>query len=311
MQTGTARVPRAAPAAVGAHKRTRVWRKVLMPWLFMAPLLILNVVVILGPSIGSAAFAFTEWPGLGPAKWVGLANFQRMIGDRVFRLAFTNNLRWTLVFLTVPIGMGLFGSALLAPIKRFGMFYRIVYFIPHVIASVVNAHIWRNILHPTLGIGPLLAQRGLPFMNVAFFGSRFTAFYSIAWVDNWQWWGFLVVLYLASMQAVDPELYEAARLEGANRWQEWRNVTLPGILPTLVFTILMTIIWSFLVFDYVYILTQGGPAHASEVLATEVFNAAFFRFEVGYAAAIGLTMSFISGIVVTGYLLLRRRGWEV
>jgi raffinose/stachyose/melibiose transport system permease protein len=229
----------------------------------------------------------------------------------VYRIAFTNNVKWTLIFLTVPIAMGLLGSALLAPIKRFAMFYRVAYFLPYVIASVVNAQIWRNILHPTMGIGPLLAERGLEFMNVAFFGNRHVVLYSIAFVDNWHWWGFLVVLYLAAMQAIDPELYEAARLEGASRWQEWRYVTLPGILPTLVFTILMTIIWSFLVFDYIYLLTQGGPAHASEVLATEVFNSAFFRFEVGYAAAIGVSMSFIAAMVVTGFILLRRRGWQV
>ncbi len=299
------------PQAAAAQRRARLWRKAILPWLFMAPILILNVVVILGPSIGSAFFAFTEWSGLGTPKWVGLANFQRMLTDRVYRIAFTNNVKWTLIFLTVPITMGLLGSALLAPIKRFAMFYRVAYFLPYVIASVVNAQIWRNILHPTMGIGPFLAERGLEFMNVAFFGNRHVVLYSIAFVDNWHWWGFLVVLYLAAMQAIDPELYEAARLEGANRWQEWRYVTLPGILPTLVFTILMTIIWSFLVFDYIYLLTQGGPAHASEVLATEVFNSAFFRFEVGYAAAIGVSMSFIAAMVVTGFILLRRRGWQV
>lgn len=291
--------------------RARAWRKTIMPWLFVAPLLFLNVVVILGPSIGSGFYAFTQWSGLGPAKWVGLANFDRMIHDRVFRMAFTNNVRWTLIFLTVPISMGLLGSALLAPIRRGAMFYRTAYFLPYVIASVVNVQIWRQILHPIMGIGPLLASKGLTFMNVAFLGNRHTVLYAIAFVDNWHWWGFLVVLYLAAMQAIDFELYEAARLEGANRWQEWRYVTLPGILPTLVFTILMTVIWSFLVFDYIYLLTQGGPAHASEVLATEVFNSAFFRFEVGYAAAIGLSMSFIAALVVTGFVILRRRGWEV
>lgn len=299
------------PQAAAAQRRARLWRKAILPWLFMAPILILNVVVILGPSIGSAFFAFTEWSGLGAPKWVGLANFQRMLTDRVYRIAFTNNVKWTLIFLTVPIAMGLLGSALLAPIKRFAMFYRVAYFLPYVIASVVNAQIWRNILHPTMGIGPLLAEWGLEFMDIAFFGNRHVVLYSIAFVDNWHWWGFLVVLYLAAMQAIDPELYEAARLEGASRWQEWRYVTLPGILPTLVFTILMTIIWSFLVFDYIYLLTQGGPAHASEVLATEVFKSAFFRFEVGYAAAIGVSMSFIAAMVVTGFILLRRRGWQV
>jgi raffinose/stachyose/melibiose transport system permease protein len=293
------------------RRRARTWRKTLVPWLFVAPLLFLNVVVILGPSIGSAFYAFTEWSGLGPAKFIGLANFDRMIHDRVFRMAFANNVKWTLIFLTVPISMGLLGSALLAPVRRGAMFYRTAYFLPYVIASVVNVQIWRQILHPIMGIGPLLSSKGLTVMNVPILGNRQTVLYAIAFVDNWHWWGFLVVLYLAAMQAVDVELYEEARLEGANRWQEWRYVTLPGILPTLVFTILMTVIWSFLVFDYIYLLTQGGPAHASEVLATEVFNSAFFRFEVGYAAAIGLTMSFIAAIVVTGFVVLRRRGWEI
>lgn len=292
--------------------RARNWRKAITPWLFLLPIMILNVVVILGPSLGSAVYAFTKWSGIGPAEYVGLANFKRMLNDRVYHMAFVNNVKWTLIFLTVPIFMGLLGAALLAPIRRFQILYRIAYFIPYVLASVVNAQIWRYILHPTQGIGVYLATRfGWEWADIKFFADRNIVLYSIAFVDNWHWWGFLVVLYLAAMQAVDPELYEAARLEGANRWQEFRYVTLPGIQATLVFTMLMTIIWSFLVFDYIYILTQGGPAHASEVLATEVFNAAFARFEVGYAAAIGLSMSFICGLVVMGFIFLRRRGWEI
>lgn len=289
----------------------RMWRKTIMPWLFVAPLLFFNAVVILGPSLGSAYYAFTEWSGLGPAEWVGLANFTRLLHDRVFYTAFVNNVEWTLIFLTVPVTMGLLGAALLAPIKRGQMLYRIAFFIPYVIAVVVNAQIWRNILHPTRGIGVILAERGLTFMDVAFLGNRHTALYTIAFVDNWHWWGFLVVLYLAAMQAIDTQLYEAARIEGASRWQEFRHVTLPGILPTLVFTLLMTIIWSFLVFDYIYILTQGGPANASDVLATVLYRSAFFRFEVGYAAAIGLSMSFICVLVIAGFVTLRRRGWEI
>jgi len=291
--------------------RQRLWRKTVLPWLFVAPLLILNAVVILGPSLGSAYYAFTKWSGIGPAQWVGLANFRRLVGDRVYHIAFVNNVKWTLIFLTVPVTMGLLGSALLAPIKKGQMFFRIAYFIPYVIASVVNTQIWRNILHPTRGIGVMLAERGLKFMDVTFLGSRHTVLYTIAFVDLWHWWGFLVVLYLAAMQAINPQLYEAARIEGANRGQEFRYVTLPGILPTLVFTVLMTIIWSFLVFDYIYLLTQGGPAHASEVLSTELFKSAFFRFEVGYAAAIGVSMSFICTLVVAGFVILRKRGWEI
>ena len=293
-------------------RQTSNWRKTLTPWLFLLPLLIINLVVVLGPSIGSIFYAFTEWSGVGPAKFVGLANFQRMLGDRVFRQAFANNIKWTVLFLTVPILMGLLGATLLAQIKRYQLLFRIFYFIPYVLASVVVAQIWRYILHPTFGIGVLLANTlGWDWANIKFFADRNVVLYSIAFVDNWHFWGFLVILYLAAMQAVDVELYESARLEGANRWQEFRYITLPGIRPTLVFTILMITIWSFLVFDYIYQLTQGGPAHASEVLATEVYSAAFARFEVGYAAAIGLSISLICGTVVLGFVYLRRRGWEI
>jgi raffinose/stachyose/melibiose transport system permease protein len=119
------------------------------------------------------------------------------------------------------------------------------------------------------------------------------------------------VLYLAAMTQVDLELYEVARLDGATKFQQFRFVTLPSIRPTLVFTLLMIIIWSSLVFDYVYILTGGGPAHASEVMATYLYNNAFFRFDVGYAASMSVVMSLWVAIAVMGFVILRRRGWEI
>jgi raffinose/stachyose/melibiose transport system permease protein len=133
----------------------------------------------------------------------------------------------------------------------------------------------------------------------------------VAFVDNWHFWGFLVVLYLAAMQGVDTQLYEAARIEGASRWQEFRHVTIPGIRPTLTFTLIMIMIWSFLVFDYIFLLTQGGPAHSSEVLATLVYSTAFYSFRVGYATAISLTMTLFSAIFISLFAILRRMGWEV
>jgi raffinose/stachyose/melibiose transport system permease protein len=153
---------------------------------------------------------------------------------------------------------------------------------------------------------------GVPFLDgVAFLGNKTLALPSVAFVDNWHFWGFLVVLFLSAMQSVDTELYEAARVDGASRWQEFRYVTLPGIRPTLVFVMLMVIVWSLLVFDYIWILTQGGPAGATEVVATILYKNAFARFDAGYAAAMGITMSFLSGFVVLGFFALRRRGWEI
>jgi raffinose/stachyose/melibiose transport system permease protein len=302
-----ARGTQAGPRSAAARR----FQRALKPWLFLFPLLFFNVLVILGPSLGTIYFAFTDWSGVGAAKFTGLENFRRMANDPVFWRAFTNNLIWTVIFLVVPIGMGLLGAALVAPIRRGQVFFRTVYFIPYVIAATVNAQIWRNIFNPSVGLGVQLAKLGLAWADIKFFGDARAVLYAIAFVDNWHWWGFLVVIYLAAMQGVDFQLYEAARIEGATRWQEFRYVTLPGIRPTLIFTILITVIFSFLVFDYVYIITQGGPANASEVLSTMSYKAAFARFEAGYAAAIALMTSVICLLVGLIFVFLRRRGWEI
>ena len=283
-----------------------------MAWLFVLPILIVNVVVVIGPSVSAFYYSMTNWSGVGAAQFIGLENFRRIIFDDLsYREAFVNNLIWLAFFLTVPFAMALLAASLLAPIKKGALFFRTALFIPYVLPSVVVAGIWRNLLSPTLGVGVQLEKIGIAGLNHAWLGRSDTALLTVAFVDNWRFWGFLMVLFLAAMQNISPDLYEAARLDGANRWQEFWFVTLPGIRPTIALMILMVSIWSFLVFDYVWILTGGGPAGSSEVLGTLVIKNAFNRFQAGYAAAIGLTMSFFAGVVITIFVILRRRGWEV
>lgn len=294
------------------QRRMRFFRKNVMPWLFVLPILLINVIVIIGPSIGAFYFSLTEWSGIGEARFVGLENFRRIIFDDIrYREALSNNLLWLAFFLTVPFILALLAASLLAPVRRGAMFFRTALFINYVLPSVVVASIWRNLLSPTQGVGAELAEIGILGLNQAWLGRPDTALLAVAFVDNWRFWGFLMILFLAAMQSIPPELYESARLDGAKPWQEFIYVTLPGIRPTLVFMVLMVTIWSFLVFDYVWVLTQGGPAGASEVLGTHVFKYAFHRLQAGYAAAIGLTMSLFAGIVITIYIVLRRRGWEI
>jgi raffinose/stachyose/melibiose transport system permease protein len=287
-------------------------KRLLTAWLFMVPLLVINVLVILGPSVATIYYSLTEWAGIGPAEFVGLQNYRDLLADEDFWMAMWHNVIWTVLFLTVPVFMGLLGAFLLSQIKRFQMFFRIAYFVPYVLASVVNAALWQNILDPTRGIGSALASIGIPFLDgVSFFGSERLALPSVAFVNIWAWWGFILLLFLTALQSVDHELYEAARMDGAGRWQQFLNVTLPGIRPTFVFVILLSIINSLLVFDYVYIITRGGPAGASEVVGTLMWKQAFERFEAGYAAAMGLGLSFVSGLIILIFVFLRRRGWEV
>jgi raffinose/stachyose/melibiose transport system permease protein len=289
-----------------------VWRRKVVPWLFVLPILLINVSVVLGPAISAVYYSMTDWSGIGDAQWVGLANYRRMLThDPSFGHAFRNNLIWLLMFLTVPIALSLIAASLLAPLRRGAIGYRMVLFLPYVLPSVVVASIWRSLLNPDRGIGATLSDWGVPGLDRAFLGDSDTVLPAIAFVDNWHWWGCLMVLFLAAMQNIPSELYEAARLDGANRWQEFRDITIPGIRPTLVFMLLMTSIWSFLTFDYIWVLTQGGPAGSSEVLSVLVFKHAFMALDAGYASAIGLSMSVLVGVVIGIFLVLRKRGWDI
>jgi raffinose/stachyose/melibiose transport system permease protein len=290
----------------------KFFRKKVIPWLFILPILLINLIVVIGPSISSIYYSMTDWSGIGASRFIGLENYQHLFfEDGDFKKALLNNLTWLGIFLTIPFVISLSASSLLSEIKRGAMFYRIALFIPYVLPGVVVAQTWRYLLNPVHGIGAQLSSLGISGLDKALLGDPRTVMPTIAFVDNWHWWGFLMVLFLAAMQNIPRDLYEAARMDGANRWQEFRFITLPGIRPTVVFMLLMSAIWSFLVFDYIWILTQGGPAGASEVLGTLVVKNAFFKFEAGYAAAIGLTMSLLAGIMITIFNVLRRKGWDI
>ncbi|WP_432131897.1 carbohydrate ABC transporter permease [Streptomyces tendae] len=273
-------------------------------WLFLLPLVLFNLFVILVPSAYSVWYSFTDWTGISDrANFIGLDNYKRLLHDPEFVQGLIHNILWTLFFLVVPMTMGLFGAYALSRVDRFRLLFRTLYFIPYIVASVVNASIWRSILDPQNGFGDLLHINPL--------GDPDLALWSVEFVNNWAWWGFLVVVFLAAMQGVSPSLYEAAAMDGASATRQFFSVTLPAIRPTFAFLGLMTIIWSFLAFDYVYILTQGGPAGSTDLLSTVAYRNAFSNLQGGYASATGIVMALISGVAVAGYLIVRRaREWE-
>jgi raffinose/stachyose/melibiose transport system permease protein len=279
-------------------------RKAVIPWLFILPIFLLHMVVVTLPAVSSLYYSLTEWSGMGQGEFVGLENFQRLaFEDADYGRALGNNIKWMLFFLTVPFGLSLFAAFLLTQIKKGGIIYRLLIFIPYILPSVVTASIWRNLLNPRQGLPSLVG------FETALLGNTETALLTIAFIDNWHFWGFLTVLFLTAMQSIDAVLYDAAKIDGANGRQLFRHVTLPGIRPTILFMLVMTAIWSFLVFDYVWILTEGGPAGSSDVLGVVLFKNAFRRFEAGYAAAQGLTMSMFSGFIILLFLLFRKLGW--
>jgi raffinose/stachyose/melibiose transport system permease protein len=194
------------------------FRKKVLPWLFVAPILFLHVVVIVGPAVSAAYYSLTDWSGIGSANFIGLDNFRTLLfEDSSFKNAFLNNLLWLALFLTVPIALALIGASVLAPLRRGALFFRMSLFIPYVLPSVIVANLWRTLLDPDRGIVGWLNERGVPGTNVALLGRQDTALPAIAFIDNWHWWGFLMVLFLAGMQNISRDLYEAARLDGASR----------------------------------------------------------------------------------------------
>jgi raffinose/stachyose/melibiose transport system permease protein len=280
--------------------------------LFIAPFFLVNAAIIVIPSLATIAISLTEWSGLGRPHWVGPKNYLDLLGSAEFWEAAGHNALWTLIFVSASVGLGLWGAALLSGLRKGQVLMRLVFFLPYTIASVVGASVWQNLYDPNGGVGALLAGFGISSLQgVAFLGSTQLALPAVALINVWHYWGFLVVILLAAMQNISTELYEAADLDGANRWQQFWHVTLPGIRPTLVFVVVISTMFSLLVFDYVWATTKGGPAGATEVVGTLLYREAFQRFNVGYAAALGVSTAAVCGAVSLVYVFLRRRGWEV
>lgn len=309
MSTRTVPVPAPAASRATAPRTGRrglrpARRRMIVAWTFMLPLITINALVVLGPSLSALYYSFTDWNGVGDAQWIGLANYTELVGDSQFRNALWHNVLWMAFFLIVPMTMGLFGAFALTRIRRFRLLFRVAYFVPYIVATVVTAAVWENLLSPDVGVGEAL--------GVNFLGDVSLALPTIAFVNNWAWWGFLVVIFLAAMQGVSPNLYEAAALDGAGPFRQFWSITLPSIRPTFMFLGLMTIIWSFLAFDYIYIMTQGGPAGSTDVLSTLLYREAFASLRAGYASAIGVVMALISGILVAAYLVVRKlKDWAI
>jgi raffinose/stachyose/melibiose transport system permease protein len=277
--------------------------------LYLVPTLIINFVIVLVPALLTVVLAFCNWDGISTPTFSGLDNFRALLADSVFWSALTNNIIWTGIFLVVPIAMGLLAASMLLIVRRGSNFFQVVYFLPVVIATVITARVWQGMIYsPVTGVFGMLARMGLPVANPL--AQPSTALFGVATVDLWHWWGFLCVIFFAALRQVPQEHIEAARIEGASYAQMMRYVLLPAIRPTIMLMMIMTVIWSFLAFDFVYILTQGGPAFSSEVLSTLAYRHAFYDLNVGQAAAAALVISLFGLVGTFFYVRLQTQEGE-
>ncbi len=276
-------------------------------YLLVMPALLLSVSVVLIPGLLTAYVSFTDWNGVSPeVKWIGLKNFADIFADKVFWQALSDNIRWLLMFLTIPVFIGLLTATLLLRRKKGRTTYQMIFLFPYVLAPVTNAILWLNIiLNPVSGVIGYFRHIGLSIP--APLGSIDTALYGVALVDIWHYWGFLTVVYLAALRQTPVEQVEAATVEGVNGWQLFRYVYFPSIRPTFQLMFVLITIFSFLTFDYIYLMTGGGPAHATEMLSTYAYTFAFAAFQFGKASAVGLMMSLFGLIASFCYTWLSRK----
>jgi len=265
------------------------------------------ILIMIVPSAMTLYYSLTSWNGFTSPLFVGFQNYKELFFSKIFWMVVWNNVKWTAFFVLVPVVLALIAASELNNVSpRAKGIFKSIFLLPYILPSLATARLWQTIFfHPLHGVITSL-------FNHDFLGTPSTALWAIALIDNWHWWGFLANVFSAAVDQIDRDYYEAAKIEGASKWQTFRHVTFPMIFPTVFFMEIMTIIWSFLVFEYIFIVTQGGPARASEVLATLSYKTAFFYIEFGKGCAIAVTMILFASVPIVIYLnSVKRRSGEL
>lgn len=275
--------------------------------LLSLPAVLLSGAIILVPAIQTIYSAFTKWNGISSTKeWIGLRNFEELAGDWVFKQAIVNNFKWTLMFVTVPVLVAMVASVLMARFHIGSKSFQVIYLVPYLLAPTTNAIIWLNmIFSPNAGLVGFLQKLGWSITSPL--GSMDTALVGVAAVDIWHYWGFLTVIFLAALRQTPQDQLEAAELDGANGFQTFFSIYLPNIAPTVRLMLILIVIYSFMTYDYIYLMTSGGPAHATEVLSTYAYTLAFSAFKFGKAAAVSLVMGMFGCFAAFFYTWFSRK----
>ena len=259
------------------------------------------------PILASLGLTLYEWDLLTPPRFIGLANFQRLLGDRNFWAALAHTLYFIVGYIPLVMVIALGVAVVLNQKLRGMLFFRTAFFIPVVSAWVAVALLWKWIFNPRFGIfNYLLGLVGIP--GPAWLCDPQWAMPAIIITSVWKDIGFIMVMFLAGLQAIPTEYYEAAAIDGANSWQRFFHITLPLLSPTTFFALIISLINSFQVFDQVWIMTGGGPAGATSVLVEQIVKHAFNYSRMGYAAALSWVL-FLLVFTATVVQMRMQRYW--
>ncbi len=292
-------------------KKVSSWGDRNIYWLLLVPSFVFYTLFSTVPMLMAIGISFTEWSGIGlnTIKWVGLENYIELFSDPFFWTSLKNNFVIVGGSVLVQCTLALFLAVILDSGLRAGEIFRTVFFMPTVLSFIVVGLLFSLLLSPTVGIvNPLLVKLGLGSWQHQWLGDKQTALFSVMVVNIWKEFGFSIFLFLAGLQTISKELYEAASIDGASPWKNFRYITLPLLKEVTIVVMILAINQAFLVFDLIYVMTSGGPYHASDVLATYMYGRAFTSGRMGYGTAIAEVLFVIVFIVTLVQLRVTRAG---
>jgi ABC-type sugar transport system permease subunit len=296
------------PPEPPASTRRRSLRPILTGWSFILPNFLGFALLTLVPMVFGLALSFMDWSPWGDPEWVGFENFERLFRNSTFWTALWNTTYYAAghIPLTMVVSLGL---ALLLNRTLAGLgFFRTAFFLPYVTSLVAVAVVWNMLFNPTSGpVNQFLQVVGVTDPP-GWTSSTAWAMPAVIIASVWRDMGYYMVLFLAGLQTIPTELYEAARVDGANAWQRFWNITLPGLRPTTFFVLIMCTVASFKVFDLIVVMTDGGPGRATKVLSQLIYEEGIREGRFGLASAISLVLFvLVAGFTVIQFLLQRRR----
>ncbi len=280
---------------------------------FLIPALTIYILFLIYPILSAIFTSFFQWDGISPQRvFVGIDNYIYLFTkDDVFWRSLRNTGIWVVLSLLVPTTFGLALAVVLNQKLAGRSIFRMIFYLPAIIASIAVATIWTWMYNPSLGIvNGVLKQIGLRALAQDWLGNRDIALYSVFAAYTWMATGPNMVLFLAGLQGVPQDLLEAARVDGANWWAVFWNITIPSLRATFVVVIALSIINSLKVFDLVYGMTYGGPGDSTNVLASWSYFQAFSFNRYGLGMAVAVVLLLITLIVVVPYVLWANRGQE-
>jgi raffinose/stachyose/melibiose transport system permease protein len=275
--------------------------------LFIVPTLIFYFAFFILPVFQSFYYGFTKWNGISPiAEFIGLDNFKRAFNDLRFWISVRNNLYFIVFSILVQLPIIIVFSLLISNVKRFKGFYKTAVFVPSIISTAVIGILWGFIYEPDIGIlNRFLSLFGAP--KILWLADPNLAMLSILLANAWQWTGFYIILVLAAILAIPKELNEAAEIDGATGFQKAMKITMPLIRPVINVVILLSIAGAMKAVDIVIVMTKGGPAGRTDVMATYIINRSFTIFQYGYGAAIAILIFLFTLILTLLFYLTTRK----